>query len=116
MNYIELSNPRPFSKLFLYVDTYPNYVADMIFEDLGIHCKILTEYSNSLYPCYHVIIISVKKKDIEKFKLAMEKVKRKMLILGNKDYEEIADGIINMVVKGCENNGKPNSKRNRRIS
>lgn len=99
MNYIELSNPRPFSRLFMYVDTFPDYGADQIFAEMHIDCNILTEYTNPVYPGYRPIIISVKKRCINDFKLAMEKLKNKMLILGNKDYEEIANTIVEMTLK-----------------
>lgn len=112
MNYIELSNPRLFSKLFMYIDTFPDYGADIIFNDLDINCKILSEYGNPTYPKYRVIIISVNKKCIDNFKLAMEKLKDKMLILGHKDYEEIANSIIEMTINGGKNNGRNSTKRN----
>ena len=111
MNYLELSNPRFFSKLFMYIDTFPNYGADTIFNDLNINCKILSEYGNNMYPKYRIIIISVNKKDIDNFKLAMEKLKDKMLILGNKDYEEISNSIIKMTINGGKTNGR-STKRN----
>lgn len=107
MNYIELSNPRLFSKLFMYVDTYPNYGADTIFTDLGINHKFLAEYGNPYYTKYRTIIISVKKKHIEKFKLAMSKLKDKMLIL-DKDYDEISKSIIDMVLEEGQNGRKRN--------
>lgn len=116
MNYIELSNPRLFSKLFMYVDTYPDYAADIIFSDLHIDFKILKEYGNPTYPHYRVIIISVKKKHINNFKLAIEKLKTKMLILGNTDYGEISNAIIEMTINGGEPNGTDSTKRDRRTS
>ena len=98
-NYIKLSNPRPFSTLFMYIDRYPDYAADSIFNELDLNYKIRAEYENPEHPKYRTIIISVKRRQAKDFELAMEKLQNKMLILGEKDYEETSNTIIETILE-----------------
>ena len=100
MNYYECRNFGIKYKIFLYIDV-KDYLADPIFINHQVRVKWTREFSHKNSP-YLVIFCKVQKKDVEKFKTAMEDLEKKMLICGHKDYDKLAKEIIKDITKGGE--------------
>lgn len=83
-NYMELSSRSPFTRKFMYFDI-PEYKADDIFNEVGVLPKFEEEMVRDGTP-YVIIFCRVKKTEIHKFQLAMDKLINKMLLLGFEDY------------------------------
>lgn len=88
-NYFELIKPNLFNryKYFVYVDAL-GYSADKIFFKNGMsRIKFLKEYYQLSMP-YVIVTCRIKTKELEMFEESMEELKRNMLIMGYRDYEE----------------------------
>lgn len=85
-NYLELEKVRLNRKMFAYLDNI-SFLADPIFKENNLSVKVMNEWENSNND-YIVVIVSIKTKDIALFQKCMEELSKKMLILGNTDYEK----------------------------
>ena len=87
---------------YAYIDTSNNYKGDLVFIENKLKgIKFTGDYKNPNIP-YSVIMCKVRKKDDNLFRECMEKLKDKMLILGNIDYQEFCENLINMLEAECE--------------
>jgi hypothetical protein len=106
MNYFSIEQFSLFYKHYAFVDTY-EYLADNLFIQEKMRVHFGNEYNKK--GCKYVIVLCrVKKRDEEKFLKVMEKLKNKMLILGNRDYIEFCDSLLKNM--GVMNDGKNNKK------
>lgn len=83
-NYLEIRSL--IGKKYVYVDT-KDYKADSIIVGEGIRMKIIKEFHKEDEK-YCLIYCKVRKDDVIKFELAMDRLKSKMLVCGYSDYEE----------------------------
>lgn len=93
-NYFEVSTRSPFRAEFWYFDTQ-DYKADDIFAEMGVVPKFYQhmgrEGSN-----YLIIRCRVLRRDVHRFEKAMERLRQKMLLTGNPDYDEFCDEIMGL--------------------
>lgn len=91
-NYIEFTNKALIYKSFAYVDT-DEYLADSLFINNKLRVKYGKEYKHERSK-YIIIFCKIKKADTEKFYASMEKLKNKMLLMGNTDYLDFCEVFI----------------------
>lgn len=100
-NFVPLQGFSIFHNHYAYIDMSDNYKADLVFVENGLrHIKFIGDYAHKTIP-YSVILCKVRKKDDNLFRECMEKLKDKMLILGNTDYQEFCENLINMLETEC---------------
>lgn len=89
VNYVEESKRSLWYKHFCYADVR-EYLADALFEKYNIHVRYEGEYQKA--GCDYVFIFcKVPKKEADKFEMALDELKRKMLLLGYPEYPEICE-------------------------
>lgn len=106
INYVELRHHLKFGhRVFAYLDKAP-YRADRIFLDHNLKVNFINEFV-SLESDYSVVMVSVKKKNGELFETCMTELKKKMLILGHRDYDMECQKLRKLLgLDGGDENGK----------
>ena len=94
---------------FMYVDL-AEYQADSIFERLGIYdyINIESEYcsANRYKEEYRLVLVSINKKYLDKFKEAIEYLKVRMKIIGVEDeYKQVCNDTIEVLIKDAISKG-----------
>ncbi len=77
----------PFHYRFIFVDT-KDYVSIRVFAaaDIGVsHVRELIKRGSP----YRLIVCHVRKKDLDKFREALGKLRNNLMILGYRDYDEV---------------------------
>ena len=97
-NYWRMKDVSIFSVPYAYVD-HSSYQADRLFVQNKVRVKFKGEMvrENS---SYRIVFCKVLKKDTTKFEDALEKLKRKMLLLGYRDYPDACSEITKILEKG----------------
>ena len=84
-------------RLMVYADT-EDYLGILPLKRHGVRLKFRKELARDGNK-YHLIMLRILKKDVEKFAQAMEELKNKMLICGHTDYEELGGEFLTCVEK-----------------
>ena len=82
----ELNNPSIFSRRFAFLDT-DEHLADSVLSRHDVHIRFGDVLAAPVAP-YRVQFCWVRKRDIEKFRTAMEELPRKMMLFGYGDYPD----------------------------
>lgn len=94
-NYWRMKDFSIFSVLYAYVD-HSSYQADRLFVQNKVRVKFKGEYTKE-ESSYCIILCKVRKKDAERFEEALDRLKRKMLLLGYRDYPDVCSEIAKMI-------------------
>ena len=89
INFVEESKRSLLYKHFCYIDV-KEYLADALFAKYKVHVRFGSEYQKEGSD-YVFIFCKVPKKEADKFEMALEELKRKMLLLGYQEYPEICE-------------------------
>lgn len=100
-NYVDIYSCIPWVKKFMYIDTR-DYLADALFAEKRIPMKFKGEFVKS--GCKYIIVsASCPKKYWEVVLSALRELPDKMLLLGNTDYEDMCNTLMNMLREGTIN-------------
>ena len=99
-NYWRMKDVSIFSVPYAYVD-HSSYQADQLFVQNKVRMKFKGEMVRE-DSSYRIVFCKVLKRDITKFEEALEKLKRKMLLLGYRDYPDACSEITKIFEKGME--------------
>lgn len=87
-NYIRLrSQLWPFTNRYMVADV-PDHYTEQILPRHGLSARVKGDYYRGSDERYVLVMVKVKKKRVKDFLLAMDELKRKMILLGRDDYEE----------------------------
>ena len=95
-NYYKLQSPSFFKFQYVFLDS-EDYLADQLFIKYKVTVDFGDEYVKENSP-YHVIFCKIRKRDEKKFLDALSEMYDKMLLMGYKDYQEVCDNFIRVVV------------------
>ena len=93
-NYVRLRSGVPWRRTYFIVDT-EDYLADQLFIEKKIPVYFGREFVKKDSP-YVVIEVKLRRKQEAAFLEAMEKLKRKMLLMGHTDYPELCMKIMSL--------------------
>ena len=96
-NYFKIRDLIPWRRTYFIVDT-EDYLADQLFIEKKISVYFGREFIKRDLP-YVVIEVKLQRKQEAAFLEAMEKLKRKMLLMGHTDYPELCMKIMNLQEK-----------------
>jgi len=96
MNYIDLGGFFYNNYAYIDLNTTENYAVDSLFYKRQIPVKFGEEWSKD-GDKYKFIFCKVRKKYKKDMEEAFEELKTKMLLIGNNDYEEYCNNIINLL-------------------
>ena len=99
-NYWRMGDFSIFSVSYAYVD-HSSYQADQLFVQNKVRIKFKGECAKADSP-YRIVFCKVRKRDIERFEEAIEKLKNKMLLLGHRDYSAVCVEITKMIEAGMK--------------
>ena len=78
-----------------------SYQADQLFVQNKVRIKFKGECAKADSP-YRIVFCKVRKRDVERFEEALEKLKNKMLLLGHRDYPDVCVEITKMIEAGMK--------------
>ena len=96
-NYIKIRSLNPFVSKFMFIDT-DSYLADNVFINAKLHVSFKDEMARD-NDKYRIIFCNVKRSQSETFVKCMEELKKKMILLGNHDYNDVCEEIISPIEK-----------------
>ncbi|MCR4740357.1 MAG: hypothetical protein K5886_08905 [Lachnospiraceae bacterium] len=92
-NCIRIKSRSPFHYRFVFVDTH-DHISFGIFTRNGLRIKKVKELVRDGSP-FRLIICSIRKRDLGRFKEALDVLKRNALLLGYRDYDDMCKMLIN---------------------
>ena len=93
-NYLKLNLYSPFTYSYIFVDC-DKYLADRLFINHKVSVKFGREYYKE-DSVYRIIFCKIKKRDEERFLLALSEMYNKMLLLGYTDYTDFCANFYKM--------------------
>jgi hypothetical protein len=103
-NYLKLRTINPFRSQYIYIDTI-NCDADNIFISENLSVKFKSDYGNNeKYPDYIVVFCSIWKYDEKKFLKCLDKLKNKIILIRDNNYENVCDDFMSNIIKIIEEN------------
>ena len=83
---------------YIYIDL-PEYLADQIFVDHGVPVHwTWREFVHDEHP-YHLLCVKIRKQDEDRFIICMGVLRRKMLLMGHLDYDDICAHVVKHVLE-----------------
>lgn len=86
-NYLQLHCHSPFSLFYIFVDTI-DHIYERVMSSSGILLKSVKEYVKDGSP-FRLISCYVRKKDVPLFCAAVQEIRKRALLLGYREYDEM---------------------------
>ena len=90
-NCVRLRCRSPFHYRYIFLDT-KDYASIRLFAEVDIGVSHVKEMMKKGSP-YRLIICSIRKKDHDKFREALKKLRNNVLLLGYRDYDKVCEDL-----------------------